>query len=334
MCERSVDNEMTALAGRLDQAGAMLLVTHGRADGDGLGSMAALGSAAEAAGKTVAIFVPDAYPKRYDYLFDHRPITGSENFNTLADRCDLIVIIDTCARAQLDGITDRLEAVKDKVVVIDHHATSDDIGSVQWLDTSAAAAGVMVAELLAELSWPISHVAAEALLTAITTDTGWLRFANTDGRCLRAAAALVDAGVRPDKLYRRIYQTDRPRRLALMARALNSLELHCDERLAVLTIRQSDFEATGARPDETENFVNEALRLATVDTAILLVENDDCIRVSLRSRDDVDVSAVAAELGGGGHRRAAGLRSTGDIDQLKDVLVASCTARLITSPKA
>ena len=325
---------MTALAGRLDRAGSMLLVTHARPDGDGLGSMAALGSAGQAAGKTVAMFVPDAHPQRYDYLFDRPPAVGAENFNALADRSDLVVIVDTCALAQLDGITEHLEAARDKVVVIDHHATSDDIGSVQWLDTSAAAAGVMVAELLAELNWPVSHVAAEALLTAITTDTGWLRFANTDGRCLRAAAALVDAGVRPDKLYRRIYQTDRPQRLALIVRVLDSLELHCDQRLAVMTIRSSDFEATGTRPDETENIVNEALRLATVDTAILLVENEDCIRVSLRSRDDVDVSAVARELGGGGHKRAAGLRATGDIDQLKDVLVASCTERLISSGKA
>ena len=334
VCERSADSTRTALANRLGQARALLVVTHGRPDGDGLGSMAALASAAAAAGKSVRLFIPDAAPRRYDYLFVQAPTVGAEHFAALAAGCDLIVVVDTCALAQLNGIAEHIQTLKDKVVVIDHHATADDVGDLQWLDTSAAATGVMVAELLDELGWTIDALGAEALMTAITTDTGWLRFANTDGRCLRAVATLVDAGVRPDRLYGRIYQTDRPQRLALICRVLDSLELHCDQRLAVMTIRRADFEATGARPDETENLVNEALRLATVDTAILLVENNDCVRVSLRSRDAIDVSAVAREFGGGGHRRAAGLRATVDIDELKTALVAACTGRLKSSGEA
>jgi len=323
-----VDSATTAIAETLTRARSLLVVTHGRPDGDGLGSMAALASGAAAAGKSARLFVPDAVPKRYDHLFEQPPAVGAEHFADLADDCDVIVVVDTCALAQLDGIAEQIQALKDKVVVVDHHATSDDVGRLQWLDTSAAASGVMVVELLDELGWAIDARAAEALMTAITTDTGWLRFANTDGRCLRAVARLVDAGVRPDRLYRRIYQNDRPQRLALISRVLNSLELHCDGRLAVMTVRRADFDATGARPEETENLVNEPLRLAAVDTAILLVENADCIRVSLRSRDDIDVSAVAARFGGGGHRRAAGLRAAGDIDHLKARLVAACAEKL------
>jgi len=317
-----------AIAERLAQSQVMLIVTHGRPDGDGLGSMIALASAARAAGKTVKLFLPDAAPRRYDYLFSEPPTVGAEHFTSLAAGCDLVVILDTCALAQLDGLDAFLPTMKDKIVVIDHHATADDIGSLQWQDTSAAAAGVMVTELIDELGWRLDAPAAEALMTAITTDTGWLHFANTDGRCLRVVAELVDAGVRPDKLYRRIYQTARPQRLALLRCVLDSIELYCDGKLAVMTIRKADFEATGARADETENLVNESLRLDSVDTAILLVENTDCVRVSLRSRDDVDVAAVARKFGGGGHRRAAGLRAPTDIDQLKSELIAACTAEL------
>ena len=319
---------MKAVAGRLDQARSLLVTTHGRPDGDGLGSMAALAAAAAAAGKTVSLFLPDQAPSRYDYLFDQPPVVGAVHFTAMADAADLVVIVDTCAIAQLDGLDVLLPGFKDRIVVIDHHATTDDIGSLQWVDTSAAAAGVMVTELIDELGWSLDGLASEALMTAITTDIGWLRFANTDGRCLRAVAELVDAGVRPDKLFRRIYQTDRPERLALLRRVLDSLELHCDGRLAAMTIRQADFAATGARPDETENMVNEALRLASVETALLLVENTDCVRVSLRSRDAVDVSAVARQFGGGGHKRAAGLRAATDIDDLKTQLIAACAAVL------
>ncbi len=306
----------------------MLLITHSRPDGDGLGSMVALWRAAEAAGKSACMFTPDPVPRRYGFLCAGLEIADGERFAELADQSDLIVIIDTCAFSQLEPLEDELRARREKIVIIDHHATADDVGSVQWVDTSAAAAGVMVGELIEALGWPVDLTTAEALATAVTTDTGWLRFANTDARCLRLVAGWLKTGVRPDKLYRKIYQTDRPQRLALLARVLQSLELHAGGRLAAMTVRKDDFAATGATPDETENMVNESLRLASVETAVLLVENDDCIRVSLRSRDAVNVAEIARRFGGGGHARAAGLRLDEDIDSLKARLIDACTAEM------
>jgi len=323
-----------AIARRLRDARSMLVVTHGRSDGDALGSMVALADAAEAAGKRAELLVPDDPPQRYGFLLGDRTCARAEDFASLADTCDLVVIVDTSAFAQLDDLEGELRPRRDKIVVIDHHATADDVGAVCWRDTGAAAAGVMVAELLDALGWPIGPAAAEALVAAIATDTGWLQFANTDGRCLRTVARLVDAGVRTDKLYRKIYQTDRRERLALIGRVLAGLELHCDGRLAAMTIRKADFAATGARADETENLVNESLRLAGVETAILLVENSDCVRVSLRSRDEVDVAAVARSFGGGGHPRAAGLRLDRDLDTLKHQLIAACTEALSATRNA
>ena len=134
-----------------------------------------------------------------------------------------------------------------------------------------------------------------------------------------------------DKLYMRLFQCDRPQRLFLTTRMLQSLELHCGGRLATMMIRKADFDATGALPEETENLVNEALRIGCVETAILLVENGPAsdgagpiIRVSLRSRDEVDVAAVAARFGGGGHARAAGLRRVMPIERFRDELVKAC----------
>ena len=217
---------------------------------------------------------------------------------------------------------------RDKIVVVDHHATRDDVSDDAWVDVSAAAAGVMAGELIEALGWPVDPPTAEALATAVLTDTGWLRFSNTDGRCLRQVARWVDSGVRPDALYRRIYQNDRPRRLALLARMLDGMELRADDRLAVMTIRRADFEATGAKTYETENLINEALRIATVEMAVLLVEHPEVVRVSLRSREAIDVSEIASRFGGGGHARAAGLRLEEDIDALKARIVETCEKAL------
>ena len=181
---------------------------------------------------------------------------------------------------------------------------------------------------------PVPHFQiATALATAITSDTGWLRFANTDSRCLRVMGRLLDAGVRPDRLYARLFQCDRVERLRLTARMLATLELHCGGQLAVMCIRKADFEASGAMLEETENLINEALRIGTVESVVLLVESGDLIRVSLRSRDAIDVAAVAKGFGGGGHSRAAGLRSVLPIDELKRQLVEAFVAEFGKAPK-
>lgn len=318
---------------RLSAAARLLVVTHARPDGDGLGSMTALTSAARAAGKEVATLVPGDVPARYDFLVSPDRPAGAERFAELADWADTVVIVDTCALAQLDDLNAQLAAAREKIVVIDHHATADDIGAVRWLDASAAAAGVMVGELLEALGWPVDLTAAQALLTAMTTDTGWFHFSNTDARCLRAAARLFEAGVEGDKLYQRLFQVDRPERMMLLSRALSSMELCADGRIATMKIRRGDFVETGARQDETENLVNEPMRMGCVEVSMLLVEtgdpkSDKCIRVGLRSRGEVDVAAVARSFGGGGHVRAAGLRVDEDIDALALRLIEACEATM------
>ena len=355
-----MDDRLVRIVARICQSQSLLLMTHARPDGDGLGAMAALAMTARKAGKRTALLAPDKLPDRYAFLFPDAPPAGASDFASLADAADLIVILDTCAFSQLDGLADQLRARRDKIVVLDHHATADDVGCIQWIDASAAAAGVLTAELIEALGWPIWGPSDEnvkkgqttnylkkggqtpfsksekgvsplldpatALATAITSDTGWLRFANTDSRCLACMGRLLTAGVRTDRLYARLYQCDRPERLRLMARMLGSLELHCDGRLAVMCVRKPDFAVTGALSEETENLVNEALRIGSVESSILLVENGGQVRVSLRSRDVIDVSAIAGGFGGGGHARASGIRSTLRIDELKARLIEAFIA--------
>ncbi len=297
-----------------------MVCTHVHPDGDGLGSMLALAGAGRAAGRETHTFVADEIPRRYESLFGRRPHDGSD-LQRLADSCDAIVIVDTASRQQLAGLEYALDHCRSKLVVIDHHATAEPLADAQWVDSSAAAAGVMVGELIDELDWPMSTEIAEHLATAVLSDTGWLRFSSTDGRCLRQVASWVDRGVSPDVLYARMFQQDRIERLKLLQRVLASLELRCDGRLAVMSLRTQDFAETGAGMDETENLINESLRLATVQAALLLVETPEYIRVSLRSRGGVDVSQIARNFGGGGHVRAAGLKVDAPLEDLRSRLV-------------
>ena len=328
MCENCCDNGMGRIVERLRKAGSLLVVTHSRPDGDGLGSMLALTLAAEAAGKTVSMFLGDAIPARYQFLFAGRQPAGKERFAELADSCDVVVILDTSVVQQLDGLEGSLAARRGKLVVVDHHATGGRIADIQWIDPTAAAVGVMVAELIDALGWTLEPPTAQALLTAITSDTGWFQFANTDARCLRAAARLLDCGLRADHLYRQLFQSDRPERIRLAARVLASLELRCGGRLAVMSLAEGDFTASGARLDETENLVNEALRIGGVEVAVLVVENPGFIRASLRSRDAVDVARLAQRLGGGGHARAAGVKLADSLEAARTRVIAEVEREL------
>lgn len=332
MSENSSDSAFDRLVETLRGEGSLLAIAHARPDGDALGSLAAFVQSARAAGRQAQGLVPDRVTTQYHFLFGEEMPAGADRFSPLAEAADRIVILDTCTAAQLGMVASGIAALRSKVVVVDHHATIESIGAVQWVDPAAAATGVMVGELIEALGWPLSLRAAEALTTAVTSDTGWLRFANTDARCLRAVAGWIAAGVRTDRLYQRLYQTDRPQRIRLMVRMLQSLELYCGGRLASMVLRNADFEATGAMREETENLINEALRIGTVDTVVLAVENPDCVRISLRSRDAVNVARLAERFGGGGHPRAAGIRIAGDLDQLKRRIVAACAEALEASP--
>jgi phosphoesterase RecJ-like protein len=321
------------LASRIAQASSLLLLAHRSPDGDALGSMLALARGARQAGKTAALALDLPIPKHYQALLAGETFVTPETFPAEATRADLIVVVDTSSRSQLGPFVDALAAVREKVVVIDHHATRDDISDCLWADTTAAAAGLMVMELLDALGWPVTPDIAGPLALAITTDTGWLRFSNTDGRCLRAMATLVEAGVRPDELYAEIYQTDRPQRIKLLARVLENLELHCNDQLALMMLRKSDFADTGAHEEETENLVNEAMRIATVQAAAILVENDDEIRASLRSRSDLDVAKIARTFHGGGHAKAAGFRvatkeNESDLETVREDVIAAVRTAL------
>ncbi|MFP4356681.1 MAG: DHH family phosphoesterase, partial [Phycisphaerae bacterium] len=327
MCAVSAEPDLLAVADRTDAAETLLLVTHIHPDGDGLGAMIALSNAASQRGKTVQLYLPEGAPERYAFLIEGRSCIGDDQLAEAAAVAEAIVVLDTSSQSQLEAAWPVLQKHAERTVVIDHHLGSGPIGQVGWVDTAACSVGLMVQELLEQLAWPICEDSARALAVAIASDTGWMRFENTDARCLRALARLLDIGVRPDQLYSRLFQADRPQRLALQARALESIELHAEEKIGTMQLLAADFEKTGARSDETENLVNELLRVPQVEVAIMLIENGGNIRVNLRSRGSVDVSAIARKFGGGGHARAAGLRNQTPLPELKNQLLAeACQA--------
>jgi phosphoesterase RecJ-like protein len=319
----------------INKSSNVLLTAHTKPDGDACGCIVAISNVLESMGKKNRAIMLSQMPDWYDFLFAEKvPVLGEDiDINQLTDgsfgEFDLIMIVDTNSLSQLPKFDQYLKQNDKPVLIIDHHATADGLGDVELADSSAAATGLIVYDLLKYAGWQITETIAEALFVAIATDTGWFQFSNTDSRVHRACSELIDAGAKPIDIYHNLYQNFSYARFKLTVAMLNTLELHLDGCFAIQQISQQDFEQTGATIKDTENLINECRRISTIETAVLLVElRDGRIRCSLRSTGGIDVSEIAAKFGGGGHKKAAGTFLSGPLEEAKTIILEEVTEKI------
>jgi len=315
----------------INDSKSVLLTTHIRPDGDACGCVRALMEVTQQLGKKTRSLFMSPLAAWYESLFDEKPAilnddVKPEQLSEVYRDVDLVIIVDTDSSVQLPGFSDWLGDCGKKVLVIDHHITGDDLGHVKLLDAEAAAAGEIVFDLIKFAGWDITEHIAESIFIALSTDTGWFKFGNTDSRIFHTAAALIDAGARPNVIYRLLYQSFTPSRLYLMTRMLDHLQLHADARIATQYILRKDFDETGASGPDTENLIDECQRIESVEVAALFTElADGGFRCSLRSKGKVDVRKIAQKYGGGGHTLASGVNLKGPLDTAVQCIVDEVT---------
>jgi phosphoesterase RecJ-like protein len=301
-----------------------LITTHVRPDGDACGCVVAMAEALKSLGKNTTAMLLSELPQWYEFLFEEKPPVYDRGIKPeqLTD-IDLIILVDVNSDNQLPKFCDYLKNHRDgaKMLVFDHHVTNDGLGDVEIIDTSASATGLIVYDLLECAGWPVTENIAAALFVAISTDTGWFQFSNTDARTLTTAGKLMQYGINATELYRKLYQNFTPQRFRLMSRMFDSLELHFDGRYAVQQLTLKDFEETGAAYTDTENLIDRCRCINTVEAAALFIELEDGrVRCSLRSTGNVDMRLVGQKFGGGGHVVAAGVHLPGPMENAKKLI--------------
>ena len=318
----------------IEQSNNILITTHIRPDGDACGCVRALLETLTGLGKSAQPLFMSPLASWYQSLFDEKPPVLGNNITSgmLDDHykdTDLVILVDTDSKVQLPGFSDWLTKCDKKTLVIDHHITGDSLGDVMVTDMTAAAAGEIVFDLLKFAGWPITERIAESIFIALSTDTGWFKFGNTDSRIFHTAAELIDAGARPNEIYGLLYQSFTPARIYLMGRMLEHLQLHADGRIATQYILRKDFDETGATGADTENLIDECQRIQTVQAAALFVElADGGFRCSLRSKGVIDVRKIAQKYGGGGHTLASGVNLEGPLDNALKIVADEITVQL------
>jgi phosphoesterase RecJ-like protein len=275
----------------------------------------------EAIGKDVRIVNAQATPAGLAWIDPDRRIESlaeGVRKEDLLDR-DLFLVVDTSAWAQLGAMGDVAKAMREKVLVIDHHVSEDDISDRWFKDTSAEATARIVYEIGLRLRVPLSERIATPLYAGLSTDTGGFRFPSTTGETFRVAARLVDAHASPPTIYRELFEQDSIARLHLVGRTLAGARVSHDGRIITSTVRQADIKEVQALPSDTEDLINLTLAVKGTELAVILIEQPDGrIKTSFRSRCHVDCNSLAARFGGGGHKAAAGAILPGPFEAAQD----------------
>lgn len=321
------------IAERLRRAQRVAILTHAKPDGDALGCSLALARTLGRIGKHAVPVFLDPWSPRFDAILADTPVVfekpGWQERDLLRD-IDTVVIVDTGSWSQVGAAREWLEARKDCAIVVDHHPHGHpDIAPMRLIDTDAAAAAEIIADLCRELLGLDSPAdlpldVAEPLYLGIATDTGWFRYSNLRSGTLRLAADLIEAGVDANRLFRETEQADEASRLRIMARALASIEFHDEARFAIMSISHKDLQECGATIDEVGGLTDMPQTVGSVKAVAMLYEIEPGLtKVSLRSKageGSIDVSKVAQRFGGGGHVHAAGVKLDKPIDEARRLI--------------
>ncbi|MGC8834410.1 MAG: DHH family phosphoesterase [Armatimonadota bacterium] len=303
----------------LNEGNSFIVTSHVNPEGDAIGSMLAVGLVLEGMGKQVSMILQDPIPQIYHFLPACQRVKQppmNDRQEVLPERQELTEQqtppFDTAVVVDCEGISRVGKKVvplvqsASRLLVVDHHPAEAPFGDVEIRDPSAAAAGELVYLLFKQWNYRLTPEIAECLLTAVLVDTGGFRYSNTSPRALRVAAELVDLGANFTRVVTEIFENKPVSSIKLMGRALAAMQTTPDGLVAYSTLTKEDFDLAGAVDNETEGIVNQLLFASGAKASALFRETRDGIRVSLRSREGIDVNRVARAFGGGGHVRASG----------------------------
>lgn len=291
------------------------ITTHARPDGDGIGSSLGLYWLLRSLGKEAEVIVSDSIPVSYQVLPGADEIIKVSEINGKYDAVFVIECSDI-KRPNIKNLENQL------VVNIDHHASCEHFGTINWIDTTASAVGEMIYNLCKAIGGRITKEIAECLYMALVTDTGSFHFSNTTDRTLKVASELVKVGVKPARISEAVYNSYPWSRIELMSKVLATVKRDESGRVAwmrqTLEMRQSSHMSDG----DNNGFVNIPLAAKEVLASIYMREVEPHkYRVSLRSKGNINVARVAEKFGGGGHKNAAGCRVEGDWDAIERKII-------------
>ncbi len=304
-------NELKGIAQAIEKAEAILLIPHKSPDGDTLGSALGLYHSLKQMGKNPTVDCIDEPAPVFNFMPAIETVKqGIEHVDY-----DLVFIVDAGA-THLTGVHERYPQLFDKsheVINIDHHPTNDYYGRYNLVKPKAAAATMIVYQMIMDLGMPLDRHAATCLLTGIYTDTGSFMHSNTDAETMRMAARLLAKGANLRGISNDIFNTTKISTMRLWGRVLRNI-YRTPDGVTMSVVTQKDFEECDATYEEMTGVVDYVNSVPNSAYSVILTEKKGAVKGSLRTlNEDVDVSAIAGQYGGGGHTKAAGFTVKGKL---------------------
>lgn len=298
----------------LSEQDNILILTHAHPDGDTLGCGFALCRALMKLGKKAKVINDDVIPKKYNYLFDDLCFDAFQE--------DFVVAVDVATENLLGGLQN-IYAGKINLC-IDHHMTNTEYAEFLLLRDAPAACEI-VYDVIDQLGVDMDKKIADCLYTGISTDTGCFRYASTTAHSYKLAAKLIELGADNGKINRAMFETKSKTYVNLERLALNGLQLFCNDRVAIITVTQEMYEATGSNEQETEALAPLTRQIEGVEIGVTIREKKDkTCKASLRTYESVNAAQLAKFFGGGGHSQAAACRFDCSVEEAKERIVRKC----------
>jgi phosphoesterase RecJ-like protein len=316
--------DLSAICRVLREKDRFLIACHENPEGDAIGSELALALALRKMGKTATVLNADPVPANLLFLPGADTVVFAED----GSKYDVAVVVD-CGSPERTGRVGQELRKCPLLINIDHHRTNGDLGDLALVDPDAAATGLLIHRVLSAMGYEIDLDVATNIYVAVLTDTGSFHYGSSSPEAFEVAGEMVRRGVDPWAVAEQVYETQSARRLRLLGRVLDSLEVSADGRVACITTMREDLREFASGKDALEGFINYPRSIVGVEVAVSFREEEGGVfRVSFRSKGRVDVSAVAARFGGGGHRNAAGCTVPGTLADVKKRVLEALAAVL------
>ncbi|OVE81821.1 hypothetical protein BVY03_02630 [bacterium K02(2017)] len=322
---KAKDINLKQLVSFIKKSKKVLIATHQYPDGDGIGSIIALGEALKQLNKQIKLYIIDPVPKMYQFLPGHKKITKSLK---ASEKFDLTIMVDL-GEIERVGSYFADHQHRGTTISVDHHIGGEHNCDYNFCLPHQASSGEVVYKVLKALKTKFNHTIAMGIYTAMVTDTGSFKYSNTTQETFEIAADISRYKIDYWKVALNCFETYSIERMSLLKRVMARMETHPNKKIAWIVIKNDDFKKTGACSDDTEGFINFPRSIEGVEVAIAFKEmKSKLYKISLRSKNYVNVAKIAEGFSGGGHMRASGLKIEGSFETVKKTLFKEIIKKL------
>lgn len=294
-----------------------LITSHVSLEGDALGSELALASLLRKLGKKSYIVNETKVPFNYDFLPGVKNIYQKLNSRLF----QAAFIVDCPDKGRVGNIANLIDNTK-PIINIDHHLGNSNFGKVNWIDSGASSTGEMIYKLFQLTKTKLDQKDALNLYTAILTDTGSFRHANTTSRVLSICSELLKFGIQPNQIYSKIYENNPVRDIICAARAISRIATFANNTIGSIKITKSELEKINNRAEIFDKIFEFVKSVETIKAIVILSQqHEGFIKLSLRSKSPISVQRVALAFGGGGHKFASGCVIKGSLEKAEQMVL-------------